>query len=155
MTFHIIWRIASHSALFKENAKRLNLACYSRYYLLRPFEFYFCRALSSPLCPLPMFHTHICLIYQFSNTKSSSSSNNLSNTTAATPWDAGHHHYHSLAGSSGASTNKPTTSLRGTSFFSALDSALALTQPSTSQTAGVSVSLTNSNGSAAQVSFSR
>ncbi|XP_031638245.1 E3 ubiquitin-protein ligase TRIP12 isoform X2 [Contarinia nasturtii] len=89
------------------------------------------------------------------NTKSSSSSNNLSNTATTTPspWDAGHHHYHSTAGSSGSSSNKQSSaSLRGTSFFSALDSALAITQsqPSTSQTAGVSVSLSNSNGSASQ-----
>lgn len=96
----------------------------------------------------------ILLLILLSNTKSTSS-NNLNNTTAATPWDAGHHHYHSLAGSSGASSNKQSTSLRGTSFFSALDSALTMAQPSTSQTAGVSVSLSNNSAAPQQVHFSK
>lgn len=95
---------------------------------------------------------------QYSNTKSSTAPSNLNNTATTTqsPWDVGHHHYHSTAGSSsGSGSNKQSSNaLRGTSFFSALDSALAMTQnqTSTSQTAGVSVSLSNSNGPSSQQS---
>lgn len=90
----------------------------------------------------------------YSNVKTTSSTNNLNNSTSAvTPWDIGHHHYHSLAGSSVTSSNQKTSSsMRGATFFSTLDSALSMTQnqPSTSNTAGVSISLSNTTSSSSQ-----
>lgn len=83
--------------------------------------------------------------------------NNLNNsanqTASATSWDAGHHHYHSSTG--GTSSNSKASASRSGNYFSALDSALTMTtnqsnqqqsQPSTSQTAAVSVSLSNNDG---------
>lgn len=98
------------------------------------------------------------------NTTTNNLSNPQNQSAPASSWDAGHHHYHNSAASTSGNSKSSSSAPRSGNFFSALDSALTMTpqttanqqqsQPSTSQTAGVSVSLSNTDGAASKLNKS-